>query len=321
VERLEAQCRAWLVGLHTLSLSYCYKLSDVRPLSTLVGLHMLDLRSCERLRDVQPLSMLAGLRTLNLSSCHELDNVRPLSTLLGLRTLTLSRCRELRDVRPLSTLVGLRTLRLNRCRELRDVQPLSTLVGLHTLDLRSCERLRDVQPLSMLAGLHTLHLLSDYSLLHDRAQSAQREFMRSFFLRAKSSASALAMSMVSPPAEHMPSVISGPFPDEFFKPASRFHGERTARERSARGHGSAKSRDCVIACVLCDPLPKTVLFRFRCQRAEGAADTTPGLRLASSGASTRPTARGRRSAYAVPRAWHGSAPARAPRSCTLQKQG
>ena len=54
VERLEAQCRAWLVGLHTLSLSYCYDLSDVQPLSTLVGLHTLDLHCCEQLRDVQP---------------------------------------------------------------------------------------------------------------------------------------------------------------------------------------------------------------------------------------------------------------------------
>ena len=38
------------------------------------------------------------------------------------------------------------------------------------------------------------------------------------------------------------SVISGPL-DKFFKRASKCRGERTARERSARGHGSAKSRD------------------------------------------------------------------------------
>jgi hypothetical protein len=57
-----------------------------------------------------------------------------------------------------------------------------------------------------------------------------------------------ASTCVLPLAEHMPSVVSGPFPEEFFEPSSRFHGERTARERSTRGHGSAKSRDFLI-CV------------------------------------------------------------------------
>jgi tetratricopeptide (TPR) repeat protein len=85
----------------------------LQPLSTLVGLHTLDLSGCEKLSNLQPLSTLVGLHTLNLSLCRELTDLRPLSVLVGLHTLRLYSCSELSVLRPLSSLVALNDLDLS----------------------------------------------------------------------------------------------------------------------------------------------------------------------------------------------------------------
>jgi hypothetical protein len=101
------------VGLRTLQLNACFRLSDVCALSLLVGLHSLHFIQCMKLWDLRPLSTLVGLRTLQLSGCNRLTDVRPLSALVGLNKLGLLGCTQLRDVRALSSLVGLSTLDLN----------------------------------------------------------------------------------------------------------------------------------------------------------------------------------------------------------------
>ena len=133
-----------LKWVHTLDLSDCRKISNVRALGEV---HTLTLSSCHKIRDV---SALGGVHTLNLSYC---DNITVVSALGGVHTLYLCGCYKITDVSALGG-PNQHTLMLSRCYNITDV---SALGGVHTLDLSYCYEITDV---STLGGpdQHTLDL-------------------------------------------------------------------------------------------------------------------------------------------------------------------
>jgi internalin A len=117
------------------------------PLRGLVGLTSLDLSGCERLSDVSALSGLTALTSLNLSSCEQLLDVSALSGLTALTSLKLIGCEQLSDVSALSGLTALTSLNLSFCMQLSDVSALSGLTALTSLDLLGCSHVKTFAPL------------------------------------------------------------------------------------------------------------------------------------------------------------------------------
>ena len=87
------------------------------------SVHTLNLSKC---RDLSDIRALGGVHTLNLSEYNQVSNV---SALGGVHTLNLSRCDQVSDV---SALGGVHTLNLFMCDQVSDV---SALGGVHTLNL------------------------------------------------------------------------------------------------------------------------------------------------------------------------------------------
>jgi hypothetical protein len=92
-----------LGGVHTLTLSDCYRITNV---SALGGGHTLNLHGCSGVRDV---SALGGVHTLNLQGC---SGVRDVSAMGRVHALTLSNCKRIDNV---SALGGVHTLNLQGC--------------------------------------------------------------------------------------------------------------------------------------------------------------------------------------------------------------
>ena len=145
--------------IHTLDLSYCHRITDVRALG---GVHTLNLSNCPGITDV---SSLGGVHTLDLSDCQGITNV---SDLRGVHDLDLSNCQGITNVSALgrvhtlnlsntgvedvSALGGVHTLNLSNT----GVEDVSALGGVHSLDLSYCEDITDV---SSLNRVHTLYLI------------------------------------------------------------------------------------------------------------------------------------------------------------------
>jgi Leucine-rich repeat (LRR) protein len=145
-----------LASLHSLSLSECAQLTDIRALAGL-RLQKLKLEYCPLLADIDSLLSLAHLTVLKLLECHHIANAdlqRVLDRLSNLCELSVRHHRI--TVLNLAKLPSLTCVRLYDCVDLADLSGLPA--GLLELNLDSCFRLRDFDILKRLTDLRYLNV-------------------------------------------------------------------------------------------------------------------------------------------------------------------
>jgi hypothetical protein len=152
VRRIDISDVSTLSNVHTLDISYCYRILDV---SALANVHTIDMSYCVNISD---LSALGNVHTLDISCCFD---IRDVSALGNVHTLNISHCELISDV---SALGNVHTLDMSHCDAVSDV---SALGNVYSLDISGCDGISDV---SALINLHTLkirqcRLLSDVRAL------------------------------------------------------------------------------------------------------------------------------------------------------------
>jgi hypothetical protein len=145
---------------HTLNLSTCFLISDIKSLS---NVYDLNLSWCQNIID---LNILKAVKILNLTYCPNIiyDNL----IMYNIEILNLSHCSSVIDVRPFS---NIKILNLSHCRNIIDFSPLykvkklnlnftnitnaNNLGNVYDLSLMWCDKLCDI---SDLGNNHTLNI-------------------------------------------------------------------------------------------------------------------------------------------------------------------
>ena len=112
----QGQQRQRLPALHSLSVSRCPAVSDLRALSGWSLLTSLDLSHCPRITDISPLASLPCLVSLDLECCEGLADLSPLSSARGFPSLTdldLVGC-SVTDLHPVASCATLKHLNLSK---------------------------------------------------------------------------------------------------------------------------------------------------------------------------------------------------------------
>ena len=140
-----AVCPPWLVGVHTVGLYACHRLTDVHALA---GAHTVTLWDCDRVKDFAPL---AGVHDLTLYARHGWRTESPTLSCTSLGNITrLYICGY--DVADVACLARVHTLTLASVQTPLDM---SLLARVHTLNVHGCSQLRNV---SALGDVHDLNL-------------------------------------------------------------------------------------------------------------------------------------------------------------------
>ena len=136
---------SWQSEMHTLHVTQCLDhaqsyshLTDLRPIRGLKALQKLRLDGLSNLVDISPLSELKQITELQIHDAGRLADLDPIASLKTLEQLSFSRLPQLCELQSISTLPQLKRLSITHCTDIQNTKGLRNLPALRLLDLRGC---------------------------------------------------------------------------------------------------------------------------------------------------------------------------------------